>query len=99
MSGDTLVAADSAITEQAPKVEAEGCTKTKSAADSLAAALKGTDKATDATANANLEQIKKEHPLAAILQFNTSGQSPIVGYAHYKDTAEINKYFAIPSRA
>ena len=94
MPNDTL-ATDSAITEQAPKVEAVAAQKTKSAADSLAAALKGTDKATDATANANLEQIKKEHPLAAILQFNTSGQGPIVGYAHYKDTAEINKYFAM----
>ncbi len=53
MPNDTLVA-DSAITEQAPKVEAVAAQKT-----------------------------------------NTSGQGPIVGYAHYKDTAEINKYFAM----
>jgi len=72
---------------------AAATTKIKSAADSLAAALKGeTSKTAEA---ANIEQMKKEHPLAAILQFNTSGQGPVVGYANYKDTAEVNKYIAM----
>ena len=31
----------------------------------------------------------------AILQLNSSGQGPIIGYANYKDTAEINKYLAM----
>lgn len=65
-----------------------------SAADSLAAALKGGDKAQEATA-AQLEQFKKDHPLLAILQVNPNGQGPVVGYANYKDTATINSYFAM----
>ncbi|WP_071147718.1 protein translocase subunit SecDF [Bacteroides ihuae] len=74
-------------------VTAAATTKIRSAADSLAAALKGeTSKTAEA---ANIEQMKKEHPLAAILQFNTSGQGPVVGYANYKDTAEVNKYIAM----
>ena len=55
--------------------------------DSLAAALKGGN----AQAAADLEQIKKEHPLLAILQVNPNG-GPVIGYANYKDTAEVNKY-------
>ena len=31
----------------------------------------------------------------AILQLNSSGQGPIIGYANYKDTAEVNKYLAM----
>ena len=60
---------------------------TVSKTDSLAAALKGNN----AQQTANLEQIKKEHPLLAILQVNPNG-GPVVGYANYKDTAEVNKY-------
>ncbi|WP_077152874.1 protein translocase subunit SecDF [Bacteroides bouchesdurhonensis] len=69
-------------------------TKAVSAADSLAAALKG-DKKEKATAT-NIEEAKKQYPLLAILQLNTSGQGPVIGYANYKDTAEINKYLAMP---
>ncbi len=32
----------------------------------------------------------------AILQLNSSGQGPVIGYANYKDTADINKYLAMP---
>ena len=60
--------------------------KTVSTADSLAAALKG-----EATA-ADLEAYKKQNPLLAILQVNPTAQSPIVAFANYKDTAEINRY-------
>ena len=56
-----------------------------SATDSLAAALKG-----EAVNNeAALAQMKKEHPLASILQLG--GRQSVVGYAHYRDTAEVNK--------
>ena len=65
--------------------------KTISAADSIAAALKGNQQ----EASINMEQIKKEHPLMAILQLNSSGQGPIIGYANYKDSAEVNKYLAM----
>lgn len=73
-------------------IEAPAVTQTISTADSLAAALKGESKAQ----TANLAQIKKEHPLLAMLQVNPSGQGPVVAYASYKDTAEINKYLSMP---
>ena len=82
-AADTI-AVEEVVAEAAPA-------KTISAADSLAAALKG-DKA---EASVNMEQLKKEHPLLAILQLNTSGQGPIIGYANYKDTAEVNKYLSM----
>ena len=69
--------------------------KTVSAADSLAAALKGDITAEDKSA-ANMEEIKKQYPLLSILQLNSSGQGPVIGYANYKDTADINKYLAMP---
>ena len=58
-----------------------------SSKDSLAAVLKG--ETVDNSA-ANLEQLKKEHPLLAVFQLNQSGVGAIVGYADYKDTASIN---------
>ncbi|MEG0455118.1 MAG: protein translocase subunit SecD, partial [Bacteroides sp.] len=83
---------DSASTISGDTIPATALTpaKTISAADSLAAALKG-DKKAENTA-VNMEQIKKEHPLLAILQLSPNAQGPIVGYANYKDTAEINRY-------
>ena len=69
--------------------------KTVSAADSLAAALKGDVTAEDKSA-ANMEEIKKQYPLLSRLQLNSSGQGPVIGYANYKDTADINKYLAMP---
>ena len=88
---DTVATVDStalAATEATPD-------KAVSAADSLAAALKGDAKQDDATA-ANMEEIKKQYPLLSILQLNSSGQGPVIGYANYKDTADINKYLAMP---
>ena len=88
---DTVAAVDStalAAAEATPD-------KAVSAADSLAAALKGDAKQDDATA-ANMEEIKKQYPLLSILQLNSSGQGPVIGYANYKDTADINKYLAMP---
>ena len=59
-----------------------------SAKDSLAAALKGE---TVTASNTNIEELKKEHPLLAVLQLNQSGVGCIVGYADYKDTADVNR--------
>lgn len=67
--------------------------KTINAADSLAAALKG--EKVDVNRGAAIAEAKKEHPLATILQFNTNGGGAIVGYANYKDTAEVNKYLSM----
>ena len=86
--GDTIEAA--VLTEATPVEK-----KAVSAADSLAAALKG-DAAAEDKAAVNMEEIKKQYPLLAMLQLNSSGQGPVIGYANYKDTAEINKYLAMP---
>lgn len=86
---DSLTADSSSMEEAvAQEVSAK---KSMSAADSLAAALKGEQKA-EATAQADM---KKQYPLLAMLQLNSSGQGPIVGYANYKDTAEINRYLSM----
>lgn len=69
--------------------------KTISAADSLAAALKGGVSPEDKLAD-NREEVKKQYPLLSILQLNSSGQGPVVGYANYKDTATIDNYLAMP---
>ncbi len=84
--------ADSTIVADTTATAAPAVAQTMSTADSLAAALKGESKAQAA----DLAQIKKEHPLLAILQVNSSGQGPVVAYANYKDTAEINKYLSMP---
>lgn len=88
-ANDTVAAVDStalAATEATPD-------KAISAADSLAAALKGGEKKQQAP-SADLEQLKKEHPLLAILSVNPNG-GPVVGYANYKDTATVNSYLAM----
>ena len=62
-----------------------------SATDSLAAALKG-DAANNEVA---LAQMKKEHPLASVLQMANGAYGCVVGYANYRDTAEVNKLLAM----
>ena len=76
------VAADTVAVAQASAI---------SAADSLAAALKGET----ASNSAAMEQMKKEHPLASVLQLNPNGYGSVVGYADYKDTAQVNQYLAM----
>ena len=53
-----------------------------------------------AAVNANLADLKKNYPLFAILSPNARGNQlgsgPVVGYAHMKDTAQIDKYLAMP---
>lgn len=77
--------ADSAMVEADTTAVAEA--SAVSAKDSLAAALKGE---TATASNTNIEELKKEHPLLAVLQLNQSGVGCIVGYADYKDTADVN---------
>ncbi len=71
--------------------EAVAETPAVSATDSLAAALKGEDVSSSAAA----EQFKKEHPLASILQFTSGNYGCVVGFADYKDTAQVNQYLAM----
>ena len=79
--GTDSVKVDSAVIK---KEEAKAAVSSK---DSLAAVLKGE---TADNSAANIEQLKKEHPLLTIFQPNQSGMGCIVGYADYKDTATVN---------
>ena len=83
---NTDAPADSAMVEADTTTVAEA--SAVSAKDSLAAALKGE---TATASNTNIEELKKEHPLLAVLQLNQSGVGCIVGYADYKDTADVNR--------
>ena len=82
--------ADSAKVEADTTAVAEA--SAVSAKDSLAAALKGE---TATASNTNIEELKKEHPLLAVLQLNQSGVGCIVGYADYKDTADVNRILSM----
>ena len=44
-----------------------------------------------AAGDAQAEQLKKQHPLLSMLQTTPQGSLSIVGYAHVRDTAAINK--------
>ena len=82
------------LADAEPAAEAEenaAAAPAVSKTDSLAAALKGESKSEEAS----LEQLKKDHPLLAILQVSNNA-GPVVGYANYKDTADINRYLSMP---
>jgi SecD/SecF fusion protein len=93
VAGDSTALAEEPAAKVDSAAVAENTENAASAADSLLATLKGDD-AKEPT-KADIAQLKKEHPLLAIFQLNTSGQGPVVGYANYKDTAEVNRYLAM----
>ncbi len=70
--------------ETAPAAEAEGD-------DLLAEELQ--QNADDAAAEA---AYRKQNPLFSILQPSGARGNACLGYAHYSDTAQINRYFAMP---
>ena len=68
--------------------------------DSLKAALQKKNATATASATDSVQQLeknRKENPLFALLQVNSqggqAGRGPVVGYAHSKDTIQINNYF------
>ncbi len=91
-----ILGEDSAAKTDSTNLVADAAEDAKqvSAADSLAAALKGETK--EADKSVNMEELKKQYPLLSILQPNSSGQGPVVGYANSRDTAEVNKYLNMP---
>ncbi len=92
--GETV--ADTTATAAAPKdsTKAVAQAKTeKNSADSLKAILKGGNKKVSTEQKAAVAQMKKEHPLLSVLQV-TNGYGCIVGYANFRDTAEVNKILA-----
>ncbi|MDO4181039.1 MAG: protein translocase subunit SecDF [Bacteroidales bacterium] len=88
---DILAVENGTATADTVAAEAPVAEAAVSATDSLAAALKGET----ANNSAAIEQMKKDHPLASILQLNPNGYGCVVGYADYQDTAQVNKYLAM----
>nr|WP_320037208.1 protein translocase subunit SecDF [uncultured Bacteroides sp.] len=91
--GATVAAADTTAKDTTAVAVAK-----VSAKDSLEAVLKGGKAQKEEKGKVNTAQLasaKKEHPLLSIFQPNTNGYGCIVGYANYRDTAAINKYFAM----
>ena len=91
--GTTVAAADTTAKDTTAVAVAK-----VSAKDSLEAVLKGGKAQKEEKGKASSAQLasaKKEHPLLSIFQPNTNGYGCIVGYANYRDTAAINKYFAM----
>ena len=76
---------------EAAEAEVEEPAAQLSVADSLAAVLRGEEQQTQA----DIERTKREHPLLSVLQVNAMA-SPVVAYANYKDTADINRWLEIP---
>jgi protein-export membrane protein, SecD/SecF family len=96
--GATAVKDSTAKTAAATNKAVEKKSPTLNKVDSLKAALQNkTASVSDSTKM--LEKGKKENPLFAILQINAQGgqvaRGPVVGYAHSKDTAQINAFFKI----
>ena len=79
-----LLADEETVVETPAEQKAEGD-------DLLAAELQ--QAGNDATAEA---EMRKQNPLFSVLQPSGARGHACIGYAHYADTAQINKYFAMP---
>ena len=85
-------------TEEAPAADqAEEVAEGESAEDELLEMLEAEGDSTQVD-NAQWE---KEYPLFAVLNPNTNQQGqvmrgPVVGYSHYRDTAQVNTYLKMP---
>ena len=98
--------ANGGTTADTTKVAAKDSTVAKAAADTVKAAakskfqLKNSNKVAENTSeSAQLEAAKKQHPLLAVLQTVPGDALSLVGYAHVRDTAEINKLIYSPIAA
>ncbi|MBQ5380173.1 MAG: protein translocase subunit SecDF [Paraprevotella sp.] len=92
---DARLAAEKFNGEVTETVEAteEVADTAKTPVKGLADALKGNDVVDAATPVAD-EQMRKTHPLASVLQFAQGHAGSVVGYANWRDTAEVNRCIA-----
>ena len=88
-----LAEANAALAQmQAVADEVEAAPETKAEGDDLLAE-ELQQNADDAAAEA---EYRKQNPLFSILQPSGARGNACIGYAHYADTAQINRYFAMP---
>ncbi len=90
----TVLASQSTNNQETPAQETATEQQSVSQRDSLLSALQGGD--TSQSESVNRAQLRKDYPLMSILQLNSSGQGPIVGYSEARDTAEVNRLLAMP---
>ena len=84
------VPADTAAVAEARTVEAD--TVAKASSDDLATALKGGAAAKTEAGSAADESLRRQHPLASVLQLAQGQMGCVVGYANWRDTATVNRY-------
>ncbi|MDO5447417.1 MAG: protein translocase subunit SecDF [Prevotellaceae bacterium] len=91
----TAVAEKVEAAEETAEAEVKDTAATADAKKDLAAALSKTgdkDAAKDKAKNgSDIEKAKKQHPLLAIFQPAQGSRGACVGYASYRDTADVNK--------
>jgi len=92
-------AVQAAATPAIPAITATAAKDTTKSASSLVSEIKKQEK--DSLAAGTTEDIAKNYPLFSVLTPNTSrdgqiARGPIVGYAHMKDTAQVNTYLKMP---
>ena len=95
---DAKLAAVAAV-EDAPAAETATENKTAEADEKTDAELESalTGEIADDAAAADIEAMKKQHPLLSRLQLvPATANGSVVGYAHYSDTAAINAFIASP---
>ena len=87
--------AEAAPAEEVAEAEVKDTAKADAAKKDLAAALNNSgdqNAAKDkAKKSADIEKMKKQHPLLAIFQPAQGSRGSCVGYASFRDTAEVNK--------
>ena len=87
--------AEAAPAEEVAEAEVKDTAKADAAKKDLAAALNNSgdqNAAKDKAKNsADIEKMKKQHPLLAIFQPAQGSRGSCVGYASFRDTAEVNK--------
>ena len=87
---DSKLAMAAPVEEKASESEPSAEVATEENSDDLADAL-----ASESTEAATQEDLKKQHPLYAVLQPAQAYEgSCVVGYAHYRDTAAVNSLLA-----
>ena len=87
---DSKLAMAAPVEEKASESEPAAEVATEENSDDLADAL-----ASESTEAATQEDLKKQHPLYAVLQPAQAYEgSCVVGYAHYRDTAAVNSLLA-----
>ena len=94
---DNALAATAAAVAAEESVEQTEVAEETAKSEDLAAALKSTSEQGSVDAKvtaAELEKIKKEHPLFAVLQPAQNGSGCVVGYANWRDTAAVNQCLA-----